>query len=72
VNFHTEFESAFKHCFVEIGAMSMPVWISVFFDAMRNEVYFTQDFAIMVSSEDKTLGINTILFEFLANSPTFK
>ena len=67
---YTEFNCAFKHRFMEIGAVSMPVWVSVFFDSMWNEVYFREDFSVLVTAKDKSIRIDAVLFEFTPHAPS--
>src|SRR5579859_1217626 len=40
VDVNTEFKGSFEHCFVEVGAVDVPVWVAVIFDAVGDEVYF--------------------------------
>jgi hypothetical protein len=50
----------------------MPIWMAVFFYPVGNQVYFTQDFAITISSEDKSFGIDAVGLEFFSDSPSLQ
>lgn len=67
---NAKFEGAFQHRFVEVGAVGVPIRISVLFDTVGDEVYFREDIAVFVSAEDEALGIDAVLFEFWTDAPS--